>query len=242
MTLRLSTGFRNSWLGDAFFKGCSGAAELAYVEGGAGVDTITDTQNRFLTAGVKVGDTFTTTGSNTGANDVTDKAVTAVTAGTVTCAAGTLDTSEDFLVGTTLTFNNGGDFKTLFDYGVIGIYGGTMPATPDLTEGTSLLCLITNASGAFTGGVTTNGLRWGSTISGVVSKNSDVWSGVGLVAGTAAWGRLYANAYTTGASTTAIRVDFNIGTSGAPMTISDLAIAVGAATTVDTATFTMPAS
>ena len=241
MAVRFSTGFRNSFLGNAYFKG----TELAYGDGaGAGAaDIITDDQSRFLTAGVKVGDLFTTAGSTTAGNNIAGTAaLTIVAAGTVTFAAGTLAATEDFIAGTTLTFDNGGSFKELFDYCVIGLYSGTQPATPDATEGATLLALITVASGAFTGGVTTNGLRWGSVISGVASKNSDVWSGVGLSSGTVTWGRLYENDYTTGASTTAIRIDFGVATSGTALTISDTSIVTGATTTVDTATFTFPAA
>jgi len=237
---RLSSGARNSWLGDAFFKGTSGTAELAYSDNGEAADSITDTQNRFLTAGIKVGDTFSTTGSTTAGNDETDVAVVSVAAGVITFATGTLAASEDFVVGTTLTFNNGGELKTLFKDCVIMIRSGTIPASADLVETGSALCLITVASGAFSAGVATNGLEWGQVISGVMSKNSDVWSGVGLIAAEATWARMYANAYTTGASTTAIRADMDIATSGTSITISDTTIVIGATTTVDTATITLP--
>lgn len=102
---------------------------------------------------------------------------------------------------------------------VIGIYSGTQPTTANDTEGAgSLLCLITLASGAFTGGVSTNGLNFDGPTDGVLSKPSGlVWSGNGLAAAgtgtTATWFRVYPNAYTTGSSTSAVRYDGAITTS-----------------------------
>lgn len=80
-----------------------------------------------------------------------------------------------------------------------------------------MLALITLAGGAFTGGVSTNGLNFDSPADGVLSKPSgDSWQGDGLAAAgtgtTATWFRVYANAYTTGASTSAVRYDGAIST------------------------------
>lgn len=108
--------------------------------------------------------------------------------------------------------------KTAYANGVIAIFGGTKPTTANDTEGSApLLALITLNGGAFTGGVSTNGLNLSDPVDGVLSKASgETWSGVGLpAAGTgvvATWFRHYSNAYTTGASTTATRWDGSIGT------------------------------
>lgn len=109
--------------------------------------------------------------------------------------------------------------RTAYNDGVIAIYGGTQPATANDTEGAApLLCLITLSSGAFTGGVSTNGISFAAPVDGVLSKESgETWSGVGTAAAgagtTATWFRHYANAYTTGASTTAVRYDGAISSS-----------------------------
>ena len=109
--------------------------------------------------------------------------------------------------------------KTAYANGVIGIFSGTQPATANDTEGSAvLLALITLNSGAFTAGVSTNGINLSDPVDGVLSKASgETWSGLGLVAagelGTdATWFRHYPNGYVTGASTTAARYDGAVGT------------------------------
>lgn len=111
--------------------------------------------------------------------------------------------------------------KTAYANGVIGIFGGTQPATANDTEGSApLLALITLNGGAFTAGVSTNGINLSDPVDGVLSKASgETWSGTGLAAAgtgvTATWFRHYTNAYVTGASTTATRYDGAIGTTSA---------------------------
>ncbi len=101
---------------------------------------------------------------------------------------------------------------------IIGIFNGTQPATANDTEGSaSLLALITVNSGSFTAGVATNGLNFNAASDGVLSKTTAIWSGNGTAAAgsmgqLATWFRVYPNAYTTGASTTAVRYDGSIGT------------------------------
>ena len=111
--------------------------------------------------------------------------------------------------------------KTAYANGVIGIFGGTQPTTANDTEGSApLLALITLNGGAFTAGVSTNGINLSDPVDGVLSKASgETWSGTGLAAAgtatTATWFRHYTNAYVTGASTTATRYDGAIGTTSA---------------------------
>lgn len=103
--------------------------------------------------------------------------------------------------------------RTTYANGVLGIFGGaSQPADSDAAETGTLLCLVTLASGAFVAGQAANGLEFDAPVDGVLSKAvAETWSGVGLAAagtGTAAtWCRFYANAYVTGASTTAARFD-----------------------------------
>jgi len=98
MPLRLSTGLRNSLMGNAFLMGTS----LSYSDNGASEDTILDTENRFITAGFRVGDNITSTGATTGGNDLSGIAITGVTASTLSMATGNLAASEAFLATTKL--------------------------------------------------------------------------------------------------------------------------------------------
>lgn len=132
-------------------------------------------------------------------------------------------------------------FAATFANGVIEIYTGTQPATADAAVTGTLLGTVTLNSGAFTPGVSTNGLTFASAASGAVSK-SGVWSFNGIAAGTAGWFRLKGNAVDAGGVSTSLpRLDGSVATSGADLNLSNIAIAVSAPNTVDTFTFTIPA-
>lgn len=239
MALRLSTGLRNSMLADAFNIG----ATMAYVDGGAGNDYITDSENTFLTRGFRVGKTFTTANSTTGGNDLTTETILAVAAGKLEFATGQVNTPEAFAAATTITSDNGESFQEIMKDGVIRIYSGSQPSDADQAETGTLLLTITVSSGAFTPGSPTNGLEFGPVVSGVVSKlASEVWSGVGVAAGTAGWFRFYSNEMDTGADVSAARFDGSVGTSGANLIMSSTSVVVGATSTVDAFSITLPAS
>lgn len=133
---------------------------------------------------------------------------------------------------------------------VIGIFNGTQPANADATEGSAnLLCLITLNGGAFTAGQAANGLEFGAASGGVISKpGGDVWKGTGLAAAgeggtTATWFRVYANAYTTGASSSAVRYDGAIGTSASyELRMTNPVVVQGVETTISAFSLTVPMS
>ena len=132
-------------------------------------------------------------------------------------------------------------FGSAFANGVVEIYSGVQPLTADTAVSGTLLGTVTLASGAFTPGVSTNGLTFGAASAGVISK-SGTWSFNGAVAGTAGWFRLKANAADSGIlSTTAVRLDGSIAVSGADLNLSNISIAVSAPNTIDSFTFTIPA-
>lgn len=133
-------------------------------------------------------------------------------------------------------------FSEIFANGIIEIYSGAQPATADAATTGTLLGTVTLASGAFTPGTATNGLTWAAPASGAVTKSTDLWQFTGVAAATAGWFRLKGNALdSNGVSTTLPRLDGNIGSSGADMNLSNLSIAVGAITTLDTFSFSIPA-
>ena len=137
--------------------------------------------------------------------------------------------------------------KTAYANGVLAIYGGaSQPADANDTEAGTLLALITVASGAFTPGVSTNGLNFDAPASGVLSKASaETWSGVGLAAAgtgtTATYFRFYDNDMDTGASPTGLRFDGAIGTtSTAELQMSVTTIVSGAPVVINSFTYTPP--
>jgi hypothetical protein len=65
------------------------ATTIAFVDGGAGADTITDSGSAFLTTGYKAGDIITVSGSTSNDGNYT---IVSLVAGTITLAAGVLTT------------------------------------------------------------------------------------------------------------------------------------------------------
>jgi len=226
MGLKLSTGLRNSLLANAFNIG----ATLTYNDNGGSPDTITDSENSFLTRGFRVGDNITTTNSTTGGNDISSVAITALTASTLSVATGTLAATEAFTATTTLTSDNRGSLQELLAGGTIRIYSGSQPSDADQAETGTLLATITP-------------VNLGPTVSGTVSKlASETWQVNAVATGTAGYFRFYASAVNTGADITAVRMDGNIGTSGATLNLSTTNIVSGAPVVITTFQITMPAA
>lgn len=122
---------------------------------------------------------------------------------------------------------------------------------------------VTTAAVATSGSVTTtcvamgsgvagvapaNGLILGVPASGVITKpTGSVWSGNGVAAGTAGWGRFYSSdTADTGAALSAApwfpRMDGNCGVGSGDFQLSTLLVAVNQPITLDTFQATMPAA
>lgn len=133
-------------------------------------------------------------------------------------------------------------FAATFANGVIEIYSGAQPLSADAAVSGTLLGTVSVDGGAFTAGNPANGLSF-DVAAGVASKAAaQNWKFTGVADGTAGWFRLKGNAADAGgASTTAARLDGSVGVSGADLNLSNIAIAVGAPTTIDAFAFTVPA-
>jgi len=130
---------------------------------------------------------------------------------------------------------DGGDISALFDGGELHIYSGTQPADADTTEGAGTLLAIVALPGtsAFAA----------SAVSGSIAKNGTWTSDAGGidVSGTAAWFRMYDAAITTGASTTAVRIDGAVGTAAADLNLNTLTLVATDPITVDTFSISLTA-
>jgi hypothetical protein len=126
-------------------------------------------------------------------------------------------------------------FKTLLDASRLKIYSGAAPASADDAEAT-LLVSIGSAH------ADTHCHFLAAAVSGVLSKDANVWSGVAGATGTATHFRLVVNTDTGVLSTSEIRMQGSVGTSGSDINMSNVAIVSGATQTVDTFDLTMPAS
>ncbi len=240
MTLRLSTAMRNKMLGDGNpVVKMIAANTIAFVDGGTGEDTITDSGNGFVTAGFVVGDTIYIEGT-TNNDTTTGFDLTGVEAGTLTVATGTL-TAESAGTVFAIAAAKGQGLRDTLQNGILKIYSGGQPTTPDSAVSGTLLGSITIASGTFVPGSEANGLELGTASSGEIEKDSSVWSGLGVADGTAGWFRFYANATDSGGASTSLpRIDGSVGTSGADLNMSSTSIVTDATYTVDTFKFTMP--
>jgi hypothetical protein len=221
---------------------------IAAVDGGAGVDTLTIASG-FLAAGFSPGDSILVIGFTGGAaglvgpfllSAVTDTTLTVPTASLADDAAGE---------SVTVVALVGGSLKDVFKDGVLRIYNGTQPTSPnDGLGGATMLVAISKASATFTSGAVAAGLEFGPAALGVLSKitsPADVWSGTIAASGTAAWFRFYANATDAGgADTTYIypRIDGAVGTSGKELNMSSVSLVAAATCTIDTFAITLPES
>jgi hypothetical protein len=109
-----------------------------------------------------------------------------------------------------------------------------------LTQTTMTSTCSATISTVTVGVAATAGIQFGVPSGGTVSK-SGIWSFNGVAVGNAGWFRMKASAVDSDlASTTLVRLDGYIAVSGANMNLSNLSIAIGAPTTIDTMTISMP--
>lgn len=233
MSLKLSTGLRNALLGQ---KDTYTATSLACV---AASNSITDSGSNLLSEGFRPGDIIDVSGFTTGGNN-----------GLATVTSVASDGSSMVISGLTLTDEAAGDtvtitaqskgFKDIFKNHIIHVYSGSAPSSADDAETGTLLLKITKQSGALTPGTATNGLNFDAIVSGVLSKDSEIHSGVGLADGTAGYYRVYDNAEETGASTSAKRMQGTVGISSSDFLMSSTSITTSATTTLGTHNVTLP--
>jgi len=246
MTLRLSTGLRQALLdyrADPLDLMTATTISFGDGTGSSSRDQILDSGNGL--DGFTVGDKIAVYGSTGGTNDVTKEILAVESDGSaIEIAAGSLSTEAagDQIV---LAAARGGSVADLFRQGILRIFTGTQPTSADLIESGTLLVEISQGSAAFVSGTEENGLNFGEAASGVLAKEaSEIWSGVAVASGTAGWFRFYPNDVdgNDGASTTAIRFDGAIATSGAQINMTNTSITLGGTTTIDTVALTLPAS
>jgi hypothetical protein len=242
MALKFSTGLRDKINGlQAEIVGAIIGVGLTFVDGGGSDDTITDSGNGFITAGFVPGQKIFVQGS-TSNDGMSGIRTTAVVAGTITLPTGSVITGEVGLAGTVLAVAEGGSLKDIFRDGILEVFSGSQPSSPDDAVVGTKLIRITVASGAWVAGAFGNGLEFeDDPLDGEIEKDSDIWSGLGLAAGVASWFRLVGNpADTGGISTTLPRIDGSVGISGADINMPNTTITVGNAYTVDSFKLTLP--
>jgi hypothetical protein len=103
--------------------------------------------------------------------------------------------------------------KTALADGVIDLYTGTQPATPDSPAVGTKIGRITLGGNAFVAGTATNGLEFDAPVLDVLSKASaEEWKFTALADGRIAWARFIGNATDDNSTSTALpRMDFTVG-------------------------------
>jgi len=236
MALRLSTELRQQLMGDAItVTGITYAAVAA-------TQKITDTGKGLLTDGFRPGMIVKISGFTTGANNIYGSITSVASDGSdMVIAPSAVDALENEVAGDSVTITAiAQSFKEIFEYGVLCIYTGNQPADADTAPSGTKLLEITVDAGALTKGTKTNGLQWDDPSAGVIGKNGDAWQDAALATGTAGWFRFYANDFDTGAD--ALCFDGTVGTSGAQLNLSSVAIVLAATTTIDEFEVTLPAN
>lgn len=238
MAFRLSTGLINAMMDQkAAATDLMTATTISFEDGtgASGRDRIADSGSGL--AGFTPGDKVTVEGSTS--NDGTYEILAVATTYLEVAAASlTTEAAGDQVV---LAAANGGAFVDLFRNCIIDIYSGSQPSDADQAETGTKLVRITLSGGAFNAGSPDNGLNFGEVVAGVIAQESgETWQGDGLAAGTAGWARCYDNSVTTGASTTSIRFDMAVATSGAQLNMSNTTVTVGGTSTVDSVAITLP--
>lgn len=130
-----------------------------------------------------------------------------------------------------------GSVKAALDGGLINIYAGTVPATADdaIPGGATLLCVVSlNSTGT---GINFDTAAVGATLS---KAPAEVWSGTNLASNTATFYRHVAAADDGTSSTSQARIQGLIGTAGAELNLSSVALTSGATQTIDYYSVTLP--
>ena len=239
MALRLSTGLRNQMLslkaGAIFIKVAATTISFEAGTGPHGGDLIKDSANGLGNAIVKGRITVFGSTSNNGTFDV-DYVLT--NGSQIELPVGSL---IDGAAGPAVSLATalGGSFNDLFRNCVIRIFPGVQPVSADNDEGTSHLVELSLASAPFSvGGL--NGLNLNGSTSGTMVKDSyEVWSGNITTSGQAGWARMYDRNRTTGASTTAVRLDGSVATTGAQFNLANTTLTAGSPISLDSMNVTL---
>ena len=146
------------------------------------------------------------------------------------------------LVGATATFSSitveelVDGFQEIFRGSRIAVFSGTQPASADDTKNGTLLYTITKD------GLGVDGLTWGESSNGVVSKTvGEIWRGTAVANGNAGWFRCYEYGDDPLlASSTRARFDGSISTSGGEITMSNVTVELDAVQSLSVCSYASP--
>ena len=256
MTLRLSTGIRNGILNG---KGIASMLNRGYIkifrgsqpvsadaaETGTNLGIVTASSGA-LTKETRATGTIQVTGGSTSILTATVGGLNIIPDGAVPYNTSVNQTASDLCDA----INRNGIMEASVVTDTVTLKGrpGTGVTTAAIATTGSVTTTCVNMGSVIAGVAPVNGLILGVPASGVLAKPStQVWSFNGIAAGTAGWFRFYSSdtadsgALLSGAPWYP-RIDGSVGVSGADLNLSNIVVAVLAPNTIDTFSFTMPAT
>jgi len=259
MTIRFATGLRNA-LAAGF--GLQGALNKGYIEVYTGSQPSTadaaatgtklgiiTLSSGALTKETRATGSVTITGATGGTiNNITVGGKNIIPDGAITVSGDTTSTLATKLCN---AINRNGVMEARVSGAVVTLYGrpGTGVTTEAVTGSlTTATASYVNMGSGVAGVAPVNALILDAPAAGVIAKPStDVWSMVGIAAGTAGWFRYFSSdTADTGAIISGApyypRIDGSCGVGSGDMQMSSLAVTVGSPHTVDTFSVTFPAA
>lgn len=267
MSLRISTALRNALASGYGLRELLRDGRLYVYSGSQPADADTDVSGILLVTFTLDGGTFTppvrsqakiTIGGSSGSIDtitvgggafnLLSAAVAYDTSTTVTAAAVAANINARQNPLNITATSSGADVTLYAPYWLGALADGlTLAATA-----TTLTATINGGSSSTFGGAgspsagttAVNGINFQfPAVAGVLSKETTTWKGTAAASGTAGWFRFVpGGSSVSGASTTDLRIDGAIATSGGEITIGNTSITSGAVQTINTFTITVPAA
>lgn len=257
MTTRLSTGLRDGLVGTMGFQGLLGRGYIGIYSGsqpasadspatGTLLGRVTASSGA-LTQETRSSQTITIAGASGSIDSVLINTLNIIPDGIVSFRDDVNTTASDLCDA----INRNGIFTATVSGAVVTVRprpgaGAAFNAYTISTTDTTLTATVgAGTLNATTGIAAVNGLLFAAPASGVLSKSPlQTWSFSGIAAGTAGWARFYGQPTDDGSTTSLIlpRLDGSVATSGGDFNLSNIVVASGVPNTVDTFTWTQPAS
>lgn len=260
MTIKLSTGLRNMLVGGIGFQGAFNRGRIEIRSGSQPANADSPVSGTLLgtvsaasatwTAETAAYQTIVVSGTISGTiNNVLVNTLNIIPDGTVAARVDATTTAADLADA----INRNGYYRATSSGATVTVTArpgsGTGHNTYSFTVSATTITATAGGATLVAGSASANGLLFASpvpgTTLGVLSKSSNqVWSFNGAVAGTAGWARFYGPATDDGSTTSLLlpRLDGSVATSGGDFNLSNIVIAVGVPNTMDTFTWTQPAS
>lgn len=258
MTWRFSTGLRNAL---AQSVGFAGALNRGYINIYSGSQPATadaafsgtllltlSASSGALTKETRATGSFTIAGASGSIDTITVGGLNIIPDGTVPFNTTLNQTASDVADA----INRNGMFEATVSSATVTLMGrrGTGVTTAAVSgSGTTLTVgTLVNMGSGIAGIAPVNTLILASPAAGVIAKPAtQVWSGVGVAAGTAGWGRFFASAGNDSGAAISVapfypRLDGSCGVGSGDFQLSTLAIVVNLPVTLDTFQVTMPAA